>query len=413
MDNRTHNKTGCFSVYVDEDDSKNVALPYATPYEWTAAHMMPRRQWLYGAHLVRGMVSVTVAPGGVGKSSLMIIEALAMVTGKDLLGVSVIGGPKRVWLWNLEDPSEETTRKVAAACKHYRISESDIGERLFCDSGRQQPMVIAKDDRDGDLIQAQYLDGLISELIANEVDVIIVDPFVSCHQVNENDNSAIDAVVKAWGRVAEEANCAVALVHHTRKLGKETGTAESSRGAKALIDGARDVRVLNAMSPDEAKRWGIDNPRQFFKVLSDKHNLAKHSPALWFQLVSVSLDNSSSSSSYDADEVGVVATWEPPNAYSSLPDNAVNRLVLGLGDGQYRASIQCGQDWVGNKIAEIFDLDVNDSKDKATIKEWIKIWLNSDVLEDVMVKDKKSAYRPHIQVTAEFKKHFTPLQKGW
>lgn len=47
--------------------------------------------------------------------------------------------------------------------------------------------------------------------------MIQVDPFVSSHAVNENGNNAIDAVVKTWARIAKECNCAVDLVHHSRK----------------------------------------------------------------------------------------------------------------------------------------------------------------------------------------------------
>ena len=60
----------------------------ATLYEWREPTTIPTRDWLYGRLLVRKFVSATVAPGGVGKSSLIATEALAMVSGKPLLGVT-------------------------------------------------------------------------------------------------------------------------------------------------------------------------------------------------------------------------------------------------------------------------------------------------------------------------------------
>src|SRR4030081_1676596 len=53
----------------------------ATPYTWIAPTTIPRRDFVYGRHLIRKFVSATVAPGGIGKSSLVITEALAMVSG--------------------------------------------------------------------------------------------------------------------------------------------------------------------------------------------------------------------------------------------------------------------------------------------------------------------------------------------
>ena len=75
---------------------------FATPYVWKDPATLRRREWVYGYLLIRKFVTATVAPGGVGKSSLGAVESLAQVSGKDLLGVFP-PRPLRVWLWNLED----------------------------------------------------------------------------------------------------------------------------------------------------------------------------------------------------------------------------------------------------------------------------------------------------------------------
>jgi RecA-family ATPase len=109
----------------------NTAPPiFATPYIWKDPATLPCREWLYGDLLIRKFVTTTVAPGGVGKSSLGAVESLAQVSGKDLLGVCP---PRRlrVWLWNLEDPQEETERKIQAAAMHYGVTAEDIGYRWW------------------------------------------------------------------------------------------------------------------------------------------------------------------------------------------------------------------------------------------------------------------------------------------
>ena len=40
------------------------------PYVCRDPSLLPRRQWLYGQHLIRGYLSLLVAPGGVGKTAL-------------------------------------------------------------------------------------------------------------------------------------------------------------------------------------------------------------------------------------------------------------------------------------------------------------------------------------------------------
>src|ERR1700745_4181057 len=57
----------------------------ATPWAWRDPSTIPPRRWLYGKHYIRKFLSTTVAPGGAGKSSLVLVEALSMVTTRRLL----------------------------------------------------------------------------------------------------------------------------------------------------------------------------------------------------------------------------------------------------------------------------------------------------------------------------------------
>ena len=153
----------------------------ATPFVPRDPAGIPPRAWLYGRHLIRRNVSVTVAPGGVGKSSLTIIQALELVTGRQFLG-DWNAGPLRVWLFNLEDERSELDRRIAAAMKHYAIEPQDIGGRLFVDTGREQQLILANQIRDEVQIDKRLIENLKLQLTVNNIDVLIVDPFVSSHQ---------------------------------------------------------------------------------------------------------------------------------------------------------------------------------------------------------------------------------------
>src|SRR3712207_4296737 len=163
----------------------------ATPFVWRDPSTIPRRRWIYGGHYVRGFVSATISPGGIGKSSLAIVEALAIVTGRPLLGV-VPDEPGRVWIWNGEDPREELERRIAAACLHYGIEPGEVEDRLFIDSGRDMPITMATTDARAKVVLAEpVIEEVKATIVANGIDVVIVDPFVSSHRVFENDNMAI------------------------------------------------------------------------------------------------------------------------------------------------------------------------------------------------------------------------------
>jgi hypothetical protein len=361
-----------------------------TPFVWRDPATIPPRDWIYGHHLIRKYVSLVVAPGAAGKTSLIIGDAVALASGRDILGTPVYGQPKRAWLWNLEDPRDEIERRVIATAMHHGIAPEVLAERLFVDSGRDTALCVGTMEDGSVNILHPVVDALVEALTTRQIDVLVVDPFVSSHTVSENDNNAIDAVAKAWGVVAERANCAILLVHHLRKLGGAEATAEAARGAGALVAAARSVRVLNRMTEEEASRAGLETHRRHFRVFDDKANLAPAAAdADWFQMIGVELGN--------GDNVGVVARWRWPNPLDdvSVADLvAVQKAIDGKG---YRANVQA-QQWVGRAIADVLGLDIGDAAAMQQVKGLLRIWLANGALVITTTKDGKGTERPIVEV---------------
>jgi len=82
-----------------------------TPYVWQDPATLKPRRWLYGRHYIRKFLSTTIGAGGGGKSSLDLVEAVAMATGINLLDVPV-HDRLRVAYWG-EDPKDEIDRRVS------------------------------------------------------------------------------------------------------------------------------------------------------------------------------------------------------------------------------------------------------------------------------------------------------------
>ena len=279
---------------------------WARPFVFGDPSALPPRKWVYEPHYIRGFTSLTVAPGGVGKSTLAITEAIVIATGRPLLGITPSERAK-VWYWNGEDPEEEILRRVHAILQHHGIPKEDIEGWLFLGSGRDREMVIATQDRHGTTVAEPDIQAIISFARANAIGVIIIDPFVSTHRVAENDNSALDRVVKAWGRIAEEAQCAVGIVHHTRKPNGQAITVDDARGASALLAAARHGRTLEPMSQGDAEKWGIEDEarRSYVRLDTGKANLRPSAKDRnWMRLVGVRLPN--------GDEVQAMEMWGPP-----------------------------------------------------------------------------------------------------
>ncbi|MCZ7974118.1 AAA family ATPase [Agrobacterium salinitolerans] len=355
---------------------------------------IPPREWLYGHHYIRKFVSVTVSPGGVGKTSLGMGEALSMATGRELFGVKV-HQRARVWLWNGEDPQEELDRRLTAACLHYGIRASDIDGMLFVDSGRNMPLITARQTKDGAQIAVPVVDRLCEEINAKGIDVMIVDPFVSSHAISENDNMAMDAVVKqTWATIADRTNCSIDLVHHAKKMGGQEVTAESARGGVALIGAARAARVLNPMTAEEASKANVENRRLHFREGDAKSNLAPPSEkSTWYRMASFDLGNATNDR--PSDNVGVATLWEWPSATEGLHVSDLLAVQKVINAGSYKESVQAGN-WVGHAIAEALDLDVEN--DKPRIKDLIRVWKSSGALKIEQKQDGNRKTTPHIVV---------------
>ncbi|OOO25766.1 ATPase [Agrobacterium sp. YIC 4121] len=337
----------------------------ATAFKWIDPKTLPRREFAYGSHFIRKYVSVTVSPGGLGKTSSSIAEALAMVSGRALLGTKP---PKRLrtWIFNAEDPRDEMERRIMAACIHYKLKPADLEGHLFLDSGREQELCVAIEDKKaGVRIQQPIVEAVVEQIERNGIDVMIVDPFVSTHGVNENDNGAIDKVAKLWAQIADYTNCSIDIVHHLRKVADREATVEDARGAVSLIGAARSVRVLNRMSEEQAGEAGIDKADRFsyFYTTYGKSNLTPLShKAEWRHLVSTPLGNGTGLAQ-PQDFAPVVTEWHWPSAEDvagDLTEDQRASILAAVSASDYKKSPKA-KNWVGGAVAYAVGLDLDDN----------------------------------------------------
>lgn len=369
----------------------------ATPYIWREPETLPSRQWIYGHWFLRGTLACIVAPGGAGKSTMLAGIALSLAAGKPLLGKAVHQGPMRVWLWNLEDDMDELSRSIQAAALHHDIDPSDLDGRLFVDSGMEgATLCTAKESGNVIALNEEVFEALTAEIQRRKIDVLLIDPFVSSHEVEENANTKIDKIAKAWGRVAKAAGCCIVLVHHTSKAGAGEVTAMSSRGAVALINAARSTLVINRMDAETARELGIpdDQRRRCISVADDKHNRAPAEKADWYRLESVALGNGADD--HPGDNIAVVVPWALPDPFDGIKESDLYAVQWLVNRGSYRADAQA-HEWVGHAVAKALGLEVE--RDKARIKRLIKTWIaNKVLLVELRKEPKTSKLRQYIAV---------------
>lgn len=403
---------GRWPPFGDDEPAKGPAPKIrAQRFEWIEPQDVPPREWLFGRHLIRAYISGTVSPGGVGKSSLEIVEAIAMATGRNLTGTQP-HGKYRVWYINLEDPLDEIQRRVVATLKFYGLTQEDLGGRLFINSGRDTEIVVATQGKNGVTLAEPVINGLTEAILGANIDVVIIDPFVSCHAVNENDNGAINAVATVWANLADYTGTAIELVHHARKTGGNEVTMEDARGAVALLAKVRAGRVLNQMTKEEAERAGVETRGVYFRVDRGKGNLSPPSTdaSTWYHLASVDLENGravkvrgvETGIRLDSDSVGVVTPWEWPDAFAGIGVKelrAAQSEVSGCiaAGARFRLNVQA-KHWIGKPIARALRLNLENKQERSRVVRMLKAWLENGMFETFDDKDDAGRTKQFVRV---------------
>jgi RecA-family ATPase len=382
-------------AHTDDELDQN----WPTPYNMFNALTLPRREWVYGYDYIKKYISVTASAGGIGKTSAIIVEALAIATGKPLLGVDV-KEQTNVWIINLEDPISEMQMRTIAAMQHYNIKPEDVKGRLFMDGEDTMQITLAAEGRDGLITNNDMLAAMIRVIKENNIGAVILDPFVSAHLVNENNNGSIQAVVAMLRKLARDTNSSVQLVHHIRKGNGDDATIDSVRGAGSLIGAARAARVINRITPEDAMALGVDEHEALgiFRVDDGKANLAPPSDkAVYRRMQSVEIAN--------GEHIGVATEFKLPDLFDGVTaDNArnVQKIVNEAEANQtpYKANVQAKQ-YVGHAVAEELNLDMEKPGDKAKVKAIVKQWLKTNVLKAAEMYDKRQGRDVQCVVVGE------------
>jgi hypothetical protein len=376
------------------DDHKQFVFD-PKPYRFPDPASIPKREWLYGRHYLRGVVTVTLGAPGRLKSTTSLTECVGMAAGRDLLtGKPLACAPLRVAYLNGEENQDELDRRVAAICQHYRISREDCGDRLWVESTRDSPIRLAILGPKGAAMVAQeVVDGLTKWCDACAIDVLVTDPLISFHKVRENDPGDMDMLLKeAFGRIVGKTR-SVDLVVHPRKPspGEINTTITDLRGTSAQEAAFRIGRVFNFMTSAEATQLGIEeNQRRLHvRIENGKGGPGPLGKAKWVKIEVENLPN--------GDEVAVAVAWKPPDHFADVTVAHMEAVRDWGATGEFRADPRSPK-WLGWKVAELLGLKArhggeNSSAELAKIKKLLKTWCGNKVLDIAKQPDEKSNER--------------------
>ena len=357
---------------------------------------IPPRAWLLGVSFCRGFISGLSAQGAAGKTALRIVQALALATGRPLTGEYVFER-SRVLILCLEDNIDELRRRVRAAMLHHGVTADDLRGRLFLWS--PTGLKIAE-QRDGSrqVVPGELDQQLRHVIVERQIDVVVLDPLVKTHSVEENDNTGIDAVAVILARLASEMNCAVDVLHHERKGTASAGDADRGRGASSFRDAARLLYTLTPMTDVEREQFGLTEAerRSLIRVDSAKVNIAPPSiEARWFRIVGVPIGNGTDLYPH-GDEVPTVEPWTPPDIWEeisiSVANEILDRIDAALPDGRrYSAAPQAGEARAAWHVVQTKFPNLSEKQCRNVISAWVKSGvLTTDDYDDPTQRRKSS-----------------------
>lgn len=200
-------------------------------------------------------VATLIAPGGTGKTTLLLLEAALIALGRPVHGLRV-ESPGWTLIVSAEDARPRLLARLTQIVRALELNEADaavVFERvLFWDvAGRDLRLIRVND---GNIALTQLADDIVRRYRDDPPAVVVFDPLISFGASEQSVNDNEQGLITAARRIIKGLECCVRLVHHTGKAGARAIEPDqySGRGGSALADGARMVAVL--------QRWNDDQP---------------------------------------------------------------------------------------------------------------------------------------------------------
>ena len=230
-------------------------------------------------------ITLLTGAGGTGKSWLTIKLGISVALGRPAFGgkynfLSPVEQGVVVFLIGEDSIDDYRHRldKLIKAAGMSRDEKAHILSSILFVPLRDKDIRLIKRERGGDLEQTGVIRNLAASLKACNCRLAILDPMNKFASGEENSNNEANVFIGAVRRVVDLSGSAVLMVHHSSKT--DPG---GSRGASALVDGARCHLALATMSQLKGDK-AEPGDKQIIRMEMPKANSFKEwdSP-IWFR----------------------------------------------------------------------------------------------------------------------------------
>lgn len=201
--------------------------------------------------LPAGKVAVLCAPGGTGKSFLLLEIGMSVASGEALIHGIVPSAAGPVRYISFEEDTTDLHNRMCALFKTFKDFTPPV-ETFFPSAleGENLPLVGRKTEINGEAVQ--WL-----EKQCTGMRLVILDPLSRLHEADENSNSEMKVLMRVLIATAKKSRCSIVIAHHTSKASVMNGQGDqqqSSRGASCIVDDPRLTMTLSKKAKAQPKK---------------------------------------------------------------------------------------------------------------------------------------------------------------
>jgi replicative DNA helicase len=225
------------------------------------------KSWL---PIPKGTTSMIVAPGGTGKTWLIL--QLAIRAAKE-------DRNNKVFLWLSEDPEGIVKNRYDAIKKNVLTGVYDVDDQITIST--EDPLLLLETHGNTAKLSAKFY-AMKREL--REYSTIVIDPLLAFYGGDENNNSQARVFMQPFLNWARSENKSIIFLHHSKK-GEGSGGSKA-RGAGAIIDAVRCVYDMDKITVRKDEKQ-VPDPQHLqnrrFTLTKDNYGASRYTDGFMFE----------------------------------------------------------------------------------------------------------------------------------
>jgi hypothetical protein len=184
-----------------------------------------------------------VAPGGTGKSTLLLYESVHIALGRALYGKTIRRSGPTLYI-SAEDSRDVVFSRLNWICRALQLSKEDknrVRERVFVEDASDTLLRIAKADRSDTVEETELVTEICEKYARAKLSMLVLDPVAHLGPGERYGNDGMAEMMRIGRKLSQRLRCAVRYVHHVGQGVARGGIVDqyAGRGGTAFADNSR------------------------------------------------------------------------------------------------------------------------------------------------------------------------------